>query len=38
LTSTELEDRLRALDALAAGKLRPILAPPAVVITKHRNS
>jgi len=30
LTSTELEGRLRALEALAAGELRPILAPPAV--------
>jgi hypothetical protein len=29
LTSAELEDRLSALEALAAGKLRPILAPPA---------
>ena len=38
LTSTELEGRLRALEALAAGKLRPILAPPAVVITDHTNS
>jgi hypothetical protein len=32
LTSAELDARLRALDALAAGELRPILAPPAVVI------
>jgi hypothetical protein len=32
LTSVELESRLRALEALATGKLRPILAPPAVVI------
>jgi hypothetical protein len=31
LTATELDARLRALDALAAGELRPILAPPAVV-------
>ena len=31
LTSAELDARLRALEALAAGKLRPILAPPAVV-------
>jgi 5-methylcytosine-specific restriction endonuclease McrA len=36
LTSAELEARLRALEALAAGNLRPILAPPAVVM-KHRN-
>jgi 5-methylcytosine-specific restriction endonuclease McrA/predicted DNA-binding transcriptional regulator len=35
LTSAELEARLRALEALVAGELRPILAPPAVVI-KHR--
>ena len=34
ITSSELEARLRALDALAAGDLRPILAPPAVVIRK----
>ena len=32
LTSAELEARLRALEALAAGDLRPILAPPAVVL------
>jgi 5-methylcytosine-specific restriction endonuclease McrA len=32
LTSAELEGRLRALEALAAGELRPILAPPAAVI------
>jgi 5-methylcytosine-specific restriction endonuclease McrA/predicted DNA-binding transcriptional regulator len=38
LTSVELEGRLRALDALAAGKLRPIVAPPAVVITERKNS
>jgi len=38
LTSAELDARLRALDALAAGNLRPILAPPAVVIREHRNS
>ena len=30
ITAPELEDRLRALDALAAGKLRPVLLPPAV--------
>lgn len=30
ITSTELEYRLRALEALAAGKLRPVLLPPAV--------
>jgi hypothetical protein len=35
LTSAELDARLRALEALAAGKRRPILAPPAVVITQH---
>jgi len=38
LTSAELAARLRALEALAAGKLRPILALPAVLITEHRNS
>ena len=38
LTSVELEGRLRALDALAAGELRPILAQPAVVITERKNS
>jgi hypothetical protein len=38
LTSAELEGRLRALEALAAGELRPILAPPAVLITELRNS
>jgi 5-methylcytosine-specific restriction endonuclease McrA len=38
LTSPELEARLSALEALAAGKLRPILAPPAAVITQHRKS
>jgi hypothetical protein len=38
LTSGELEGRLRALEALAAGQLRPILVPPAVVITELRNS
>jgi hypothetical protein len=38
LTSSELEGRLRALEALAAGDLRPILVPPAVVITELRNS
>jgi 5-methylcytosine-specific restriction endonuclease McrA len=36
LTSAELEGRLRALEALAAGELRPILAPPAVVIRDQR--
>ena len=36
ITSAELEGRLRALEALAAGKLRPNLAPPAVVISKQR--
>jgi len=38
LTSPELEARLRALEALAAGELRPILAPPAVAITERKNS
>jgi len=38
LTSAELEARLRALEALAAGQLRPILAPPAVVISHQRKS
>ncbi len=38
ITSVELEARLRALEALAAGELRPILAPPAVVTREHRNS
>jgi 5-methylcytosine-specific restriction endonuclease McrA len=38
LTSAELEARLRALEALAAGQLRPVLAPPAVVIRKQRES
>ena len=38
ITSAELEGRLLALEALAAGKLRPILAPPAVVIRKQRES
>lgn len=31
ITSVELESRLRALEALAAGELRPVLGPPAVV-------
>ena len=34
LSAAELEDRLHALDALATGKLCPILAPPAVPISK----
>jgi len=38
LTSAELEGRLRALEALAAGELRPILAPPAAVIRKQGES
>ena len=38
LASAELDARLRALDALAAGQLRPILAPPAVVITNPKKS
>jgi len=29
ITSAELESRLRALEALAAGELRPVLGPPA---------
>ena len=37
LTSTELDARLRAVDALAAGDLRPILAPPAAVIRNQRS-
>ncbi len=37
LTSAELDARLRALEALAAGDLRPILAPPAVVIRNQKN-
>ncbi len=38
ITSAELAARLSALEALATGELRPILAPPAVVITQHKNS
>jgi len=38
LTSAELEVRPRALEALAAGELRPLLASPAVVITNQRKS
>ncbi len=38
LTSAELDARLRALEALAAGDLRPILAPPAVVIRNQKKS
>lgn len=38
ITSAELEGRLRALDALAAGKLRPILLPPAVLVRKQPQS
>jgi hypothetical protein len=38
LTSAELEARLRALDALAAGKLRPVLLPPAVATRNQRKS
>jgi hypothetical protein len=34
ITSTELESRLRALDALVAGNLRPVLLPPAVATRK----
>jgi hypothetical protein len=36
ITSAELESRLRALEALAAGKLRPVLAPPAVALSTQR--
>ena len=38
LTSDELEGRLRALEALAAGQFCPILAPPAVVIREQTES
>jgi 5-methylcytosine-specific restriction endonuclease McrA len=38
LTFAELEGRLRALEALSAGELRPILAPPAVLITNPKKS
>lgn len=38
LTPAELSEGLRALKRLAAGKLRPILARPAVVIRKQRES
>ena len=38
ITSAEHEARLHALEALAAGELRPILAPPAVVIRNQRKS
>jgi len=38
LTSAELDARLRALDALAAGELRPILGSPAVVIRNQGES
>jgi HNH endonuclease len=38
LTATELDAGLRALEALAAGELRPILAPPAVVTGEQRDS
>lgn len=34
ITSSELEARLRVLEALAAGKLRPILLPPLVVAAR----
>lgn len=37
ITSADLEGRLRALETLAAGELRPILAAPAVVFRKPRN-
>ncbi len=38
LTSADLEARLRALEALAAGELRPVLLPPAVALKKQRKS
>lgn len=38
LTAAELQGRLHALDALAAGKLRPILGPPAAVNSKQKES
>ena len=38
ITSTELEGQLRALDALASGKLRPVLLPPAVAPRNQRKS
>lgn len=37
ITSVELEARLRALEALAAGELRPVLGPPAVATRKSEN-
>jgi len=37
ITSAELESRLRALEALAAGELRPVLGPPAAVLNKPEN-
>lgn len=37
ITSAELESRLRALEALAAGELRPVLGPPATALTKPEN-
>lgn len=37
ITSAELESRLRALEALAAGELHPVLGPPAVVTRKPGN-
>jgi 5-methylcytosine-specific restriction endonuclease McrA len=38
ITSADLEGRLRALDALAAGELRPILLPPAAVTRNQKQS
>ena len=38
ITSAELESRLRALEALAAGELRPVLGPPAAIIRKPENT
>lgn len=38
ITSIELEGQLRALDALAAGKLRPVLLLPAVATRNQRKS
>jgi len=38
ITSVELEGQLRALDALASGKLRPVLLPPAVAARNQKKS
>ena len=37
ITSAELDARLRALEALAAGELRPVLGPPAAALKKPEN-